>query len=413
VCAAIARRLGIEPKVVRIIAVGSVIALGGLGAALYLAGILLLPRDSEQVSPLGRALPFTQRWPRWTVVLVVVGLLVALNWGTGAGPVLVPVAIVGLVIWATTRGRGSVRAASPEPTPFERAASAWRVRLAEQQVPGFEVAAQQQWQQPYTDPSDRLVSDSPALPPAVPVRRRSWRLWGLALALVGVFSLAVAVASTVFGLPGTPVAYASAVLAALGTTALVATRAGRPPLLIPATVITALVLGGLIVSPQVTTHGKVGDFKASYTNVDQLPPTIDVALGDADVDLSGLTLTGSRTLNINVSAGDLRLRLPAAATTEVDWHVSAGDVTLDGLPQSQTGIGSTGGMSTGSSTGGGLRGRGAGPPARRARALVDVGAHRPAHRGIPGAGRPDRDRGGDAAADPPQNLNFNQRKEQP
>lgn len=354
-CAAVARRLGIEPKVVRIIAVGSVIALGGLGAALYLAGILLLPRDSEQVSPLGRALPFTQRWPRWTVVLAVVGLLVALNWGTGTGPVLVPVAIVGAVIWATTRGRGNVRTASPEPTPFERAASAWRVRLAEQQVPGFEVAAQQpQWQQPYTDPSDRLVSDSPALPPAVPARRRSWRLWGLALALIGTFSLAVAVASAVLGLSGTPVAYASAVLAALGTTALVATRTGRPPLLIPATVITALVLGGLVFSPQLATHGSVGDYKVRYTSADQLPPSIDVALGDADVDLSGLTLTGSRTLNINVSAGDLRLRLPAAATTEMDWHVSAGDVTLNGLTQSQTGIGSTGEMSTGSGTGRGV-----------------------------------------------------------
>jgi phage shock protein PspC (stress-responsive transcriptional regulator) len=356
VCAAVARRLGIEPKVVRIIAVVSAIALGGLGAALYLAGVLLLPRDSEQLSPLERALPFTRTWPRWVVVFAVVGILVALTWGSGAGPVMIPVGIIGLVVWGATRNRGRVGTAVAEPTPFERAADAWRVRLAEQQVPGFELPAEQpRWQQPYTDPSDNLVSDSPALPPAVPLRRRrSWRLWGLALALVGTFSLAVAVLSTTLGLPGTPVAYASAVLAGLGATAVVATRSGRPPLLIPATVIAALVLGGLLVSPQVPTHGRVGDFKARYTSVDQMPPSIDVALGDADVDLSGLSLTGSRTLDINVRAGDVMLRLPTTAMTEVDWNVSAGDVTLNGLNQGQTGIGSSGEMASGSSTGEGV-----------------------------------------------------------
>jgi len=351
VCAAVARRLGIEPKVIRIIAVVSVIALGGLGAALYLAGVLLLPRDSEQLSPLARALPFTRTWPRWVVVFAVVGILVALTWGSGAGPAMVPIGIIGLVVWGATRNRGSVGTAAAEPTPFERAADAWRVRLAEQQVPGFELPAEQpRWQQPYTDPSDTFVSDSPAPPPAVPVRRRSWRLWGLALALVGTFSLAVAVLGAVLGLSGTPVAYASAVLAALGLTAVVATRSGRPPLLIPATVIAALVLGGLLVSPQVHNQGQVGDSAVRYTSADQLPPSIDVLAGDLDVDLTGLNLTGSRTLTINVRAGDVHLRLPASVASEVDWDVSAGDVKLNGADQEKTGLGSVGGTSSGSST---------------------------------------------------------------
>lgn len=347
VCVAIARRLGIEARVVRIIAVVSVIALGGLGAALYVAGVLLLPRDSETVSPLGKALPFTQRWPRWAVVFGVIGLLVVLNWSTGAGPVMVPIAIIGVIIWAATRRRGNVRSATPEPTPFERAADAWRVRLAEQQVPGFELPPPQQWQQPYTDPSDRLVSDSPVPLPAVPRRRRSWRLWGLALALTGAFSLAVAVVSAVSGLPGTPVAYASAVLAALGITALVATRAGRPPLLISAIVVAALVLGGLMAPPQ----GQLGDTKVHYTTADQIPPSLDVIAGNVDVDLSGLSMTGSRTLTINVRAGDVRLRLPQSVASEVEWDVSAGEVSVNGLGQDQTGISAVGGMSTGGSTG--------------------------------------------------------------
>lgn len=361
VCAGLARRLGVEPKVLRIIAVVSAIAFGGLGVALYLAGMLLLPRDSEQLSPLARALPFTRQWPRWLVVLVVVALLVGINWGTGAGPVMVPVTIIGVVIWATTRKHGRLPTAAAEPTPFERAADAWRVRLAEQQVPGFELPAAQapgpdpasgqaRWQQPYTDPSDRLVSDTPSLVPAAPVRRRSWRLWGLGLALVGGFTLVVAVLSTFFGLPGTPVAYASAVLAALGTTALVATRTGRPPLLIPATVIAAVVLVGLLTGGRAPGANALGDYTAAYTSTGQLPAQIDRVAGDVDLDLSRLSLTGSRTLDIKVRAGDVHLQLPPSAAVEVNWDVSAGDVTIDGASQDKLGLGQTGGMSSGSSS---------------------------------------------------------------
>lgn len=363
VCAGLARRLGIEPKVVRIVAVISVVFFGGLGAALYLAGILLLPRDTDQLSPLARALPFTRQWPRWAVVMGVIGILVALNWGSGAGPVMVPIAIVAVVIWAATRKRGTSQGAAVEPTPFERAADAWRVRLAEQQVPGFEMPAapsaavdpRAMWQQPYTDPSDRFVPDGPAPLPVVPVRRRSWRLWGLGLALVGVACLAVAVLSMVLGLPGTPVAYASAVLAGLGATAVVATRAGRPPLLIPATVITALVLGGLLGSPQLHSSAKVGDTTASYTSAEQLPPSIDVLAGDVDLDLSALELTGSRTLAINVRAGDVRLRLPRSVTTEVNWDVAAGDTRLGNLGPASggNGFGSNGSLRTADSQGSG------------------------------------------------------------
>ncbi len=358
VCAGLARRLGVEPKVLRIVAVVSAVAFGGLGVALYVAGILLLPRDQDQLSPLARALPFTRQWPRWAVVAVVIALLVAINWGSGAGPVMVPLTVIGVVIWATTHKRGRFGGATPEPTPFERAADAWRVRLAEQQVPGFELpdgqapgsgltTEQPRWQQPYTDPSDRLVSDGPSPVPAVPGRRRrSWRLWGLGLALVGAFTLAVAVLSMVAGLPATPVAYASAVLAALGMTALVATRTGRPPLLIPATLVTALVLGGLLVSPQVHAQGQLGDVSRRYTSADQLPPRIDVLAGDVNVDLSGLTLAGSRELVIHVRAGDVHITLPRSAASSVDWDVSTGSVAIGGVEQDASALGHTGGMSS-------------------------------------------------------------------
>lgn len=355
VCAGLARRLGVEPKVLRILAVVSAIAFGGLGFALYLAGLLLLPRDSEQLSPLARALPFTRRWPRAAVVAGVIALLVLINWGTGAGPVFVPLTIIGVVIWATTRNRGPRPGPAAEPTPFERAADAWRVRLAEQQVPGFELPGAApgatQWQQPYTDPSDPLVSDGPSPVPVIPVRRRSWRLWGLGLALVGASTLAVAVLSIVIGLPGTAVAYASAVLAGLGATALVATRAGRPPLLIPATVVTALVLGGLAIGGQPASPSAFGDYTASYSSADQLPAQIDRVAGDVYLDLRNLTLTDSHTLSIRVRAGDVHLRLPTSTAADVNWDVSAGGVTVAGAGSDVFGPNQTGGLSSTSGSG--------------------------------------------------------------
>ena len=132
----------------------------------------------------------------------------------------------------------------PEPTPFERAADAWRVRLAEQQTPGYEAVAlpaptEQRWTQPYTDPAaDLVVRDNDAAgrrrrPVAVAAAGGSggWRSPSSAPASSSSPMLGLA------GLPGDPLAYAAAVLAGLGLTLLVAARTGRPPLLLPATII--------------------------------------------------------------------------------------------------------------------------------------------------------------------------------
>jgi predicted membrane protein len=105
-----------------------------------------------------------------------------------------------------------------------------------------------------------------------------------------------------------------------------------------------------MVPPQVHTQGQLGDVKVRYTAADQLPPSLDVIAGNVDVDLSGLTMSESRTLTINVRAGDVRLRLPQSVATEVNWDVSAGEVSVNGLGQDQSGISAVGGMSTSGST---------------------------------------------------------------
>lgn len=341
VCAGVARRLGIDPTVLRVIAVVTTIFLGGLGVALYVAGLLLLPRDREQYSPLTRVIPPLRRVPPVVLAVIVMAIAVIITWGSGSGAVLVPLAIIAVVLWfAVFRKRSQATVAhAPEPTPFERAADAWRVRLAEQQVPGFEgylaapsVEDQQatvgnRWQQPYTDPSDQWVVDNPPPVPAVlPRPKRSWRLWGLAFALAGVGTGIVATLSILFGLPAGTGAYLAAILAALGITAIVAARVGRPPLLIPAIIVTALTTAAVQFGPS---PGYVGDYSRVITNENQLQP-VNVSAGSVDLDLSGLDLSQDRTLDVDVGTGDVRITLPVDETATVDWRVGLGEVNFGG-----------------------------------------------------------------------------------
>jgi phage shock protein PspC (stress-responsive transcriptional regulator) len=334
VCAGLARRLGIQPIILRVLLIVAAVALGGLGVALYAAGMLLLPRDGEAYGPLPRAIPALRRWPKGLLVAVVIAATVLITWGTGGGPSLVLAGVIGLVLWfGVFRPRTQATVRTAEPTPFERAADAWRVRLAEQQVPGFEAAAvEHRWEQPYTDPSDRLVCDNQPLLPDVVKPRRSWRLWGVALALAGVGTGLVATLGLVFGLPASPVAYFGAVLAALGITGLIAARYGRPPLLVPAIVVAA-VMTATQIAPAA---GPVGDYTKAITDEARLPGVVQYSAGNVDLDLSDLTLTSDRTLTIDVGAGDVQLNLPDRYASTVNWKIGAGDVTV--ADQSRSGL---------------------------------------------------------------------------
>jgi phage shock protein PspC (stress-responsive transcriptional regulator) len=330
VCAGVARRLGVSVAAVRVFAVVATIIFAGLGAALYAAGLLLMPREGEQFGPLPKAVPALRRWPiGWLAALVVLIIVVA-AWATGIGPALVPAAIIGLILWVVVfRPRQAAHTTQVEPTPFERAADAWRVRLAEKQVPGFEQApVEPRWQQPYTDPSDRWVSDGQPLLPAVatPRRPRNWRLWGVTLALAGTFTAAVALANIVFGLPAGPLAYLGAVLAALGITGLLAARYGRPPLFAAATIV-AMVLAATQFLPH---PGSVGEVTRSITNEADLPATVTLGAGSVDLNLNDLQLTSSRTLTIDIGAGEVVVNLPDHLRTQVEWQVGAGEATVAG-----------------------------------------------------------------------------------
>jgi len=180
-----------------------------------------------------------------------------------------------------------------------------------------------------------LVSDNPPPVPAAIKPRRSWRLWGLALALAGVGTSVVALLGLEFGLPASPIAYFGAVLAALGITGLIAARHGRPPLLIPAIIVTAV----LAATGLVPSQSLVDDYTATVSNESLLPATIDSGLGDVSLNLSDLTLTADRTITIRSGIGDIQLNLPSHLRTTVNWQLGQGN--LKGIAQTMQAAGAT------------------------------------------------------------------------
>lgn len=340
VCAGLARRWQVDPNLLRI-AIVVLSFFGGVGLIAYGTGMLLMPRDGSTEPPVSRLLPFTRRWSSGTVVIVtltVAALVVALIGTQGIG--MAPLAVIFAIWFFGFRGRGqrTPPAAPPEPTPFERAADNWRQRLSEQQTPGYEQATlaagqvatqEQRWTQPYTDPaSDLAVRDDDPVP-VVRHRPRRWRLWWLALTLVGLGVLAVSVLG-VLGLPATPLAYGAAVLGGLGLALLAGVRAGRAPLLLPATLVAALVTGSLMVHAHGVTVPEVGERYHAYTTAAELPPSVALQAGELSVDLSRLELTSDANLTVHVGTGQLNLQLPQDLATDLTWKVGAGEFTVTG-----------------------------------------------------------------------------------
>ena len=338
VCAGLAQRWKVDPNLLRI----SIVVLaffGGLGLAAYGAGLLLMPREGQPEMPVRRFLPFTRSWSTPTVVAATIGALVVVVGLTSSGGIgLGPVIVIFAIWFFGFRNHGSSRPAPPpEPTPFERTADAWRQRMAEQNTPGYEATTllaptAQRWTQPYTNPAADLVVRDNEPPAVLAERRRRRQFWWLALACVGTGVLVVTILGFA-GLPAGPLAYASAVLAGLGLTLLLASRVGRPPMLLPATILAGLVTAAMLGSAaigRIPDIGDVGDYERVVTSATELEP-IHVTAGDVTLDLSGLQLTTDKDLTIQVKAGSVDLTLPAEVASEVTWKVSAGEFDAEGV----------------------------------------------------------------------------------
>lgn len=332
VCAGLARRWGVDANLLRIALIILAFA-SGLGLVLYGVGYLVLPTDDATPAPVHRLLPFTKDWPlpALAVALTAVGFVGFGMLGGWSGVGILPV-LVALGIWYAASRRSGRPAIAPEPTPFERAAEAWRLRLLEHQATSGTLAI----------PAPAATAFAPSVPPSPAptevVRRtrpRNNRLWWLALGLATLGCTGVAL-FTPFG-SGTHIAglnYLAAILISLGITLLVGTWLGRPRLMGLLTVLVMIATGITWVaqtSPPGTASATFADQTYAFTSNDDLPETIQLTAGSLELDFTGLELTEDATVDVEVSAGDILVRLPQNANSVVSWDVGLGDVSLTDL----------------------------------------------------------------------------------
>ena len=309
VASAIARRYDIDPTLVRI---GFVVAtFAGIGAALYLAGWVLLPEEAADP-----AHPVPRRSPR-TIILIGLGIATAFSIGSlfsgdGRGGSLVATLVIAGLLYLLHRSRserGLAAAAStgltlgsaPAPSPAGYRWSRTRrdhggtgpaehtdlLGQPAQQPPAWDPlgAAPFAWDLP--EPSTPPPPPAPRRPPVTPVTL------GLAL-LAGAVTTGILLIAGAFTLANLPIVFGVALtVLALGLLVGSLLRTGRG--LIPfALLLIALTWGVLAAPVDRWRGGEVGDLRAAPTTVAALAPEYQRSAGEIDLDLRNLDLTMPR-----------------------------------------------------------------------------------------------------------------------
>lgn len=330
VAAAIARRYDIDPVLVRI---GFVVAaFFGIGAALYIAGWLVLPD-----TPSDPAVPESRKRGILVVGLVIATIVSAGSIFGGHGRFVLPLVAALALLFLLHRSRGDRGPAGIPPSPGQ----SWPPQQAAEGVSLVKGAAPADGAQqpPSWDPLGAapfawdLPEPGPATPPPPRPRRRPVTLVTLGLALLaGAVTGVVLLGMGTAGIAGFPVLL-GVVAAVLGLGLVVGSflRAGRG--LIPFAVLVSILIWGALSAPW-HSFGRdgFGDLRAAPTTVAQLQPDYRRGAGDVTLDLRALDLSGTGDVRtgIDVGAGDARVLLPPNADVTFTGEAGLGDVTFDG-----------------------------------------------------------------------------------
>lgn len=84
------------------------------------------------------------------------------------------------------------------------------------------------------------------------------------------------------------------------------------------------------VTPPNAFHGGIGERRHRVAEQSALAPSYDVGVGTLSLDLSGLTLTESTSVDVTVGAGEMLIELPADLPVSIDASVGAGEIDLLG-----------------------------------------------------------------------------------
>jgi phage shock protein PspC (stress-responsive transcriptional regulator) len=376
VAAAIARRYDIDPVLVRI---GFVVAaFFGVGAALYIAGWIVLPE--AQADP---AVPESRRRGIFVVGLVIATIASVASISHGRGGFVFPLLAALALLFLLHRSRsdrglpGTGRVAGLSQTRQAPGADAtqwtgtgvppqsWPPQPAQAGAPsetddggatsaveGISLvkgsakespppddpkppswdplgAAPFAWDLPEPSPSTQVAPTRRRRPPVTLVTL------GLAL-LAGAGTSVGLLLTGSLAVPTVPVLL-GVVLAVLGAGLLVGSflHAGRG--IIPFALLASALTWGVLAAPldRYTGDG-FGDIKAAPTTVAQLQPSYRRSAGDITLDLSGLDLApaGSNAsdvrTSVQVGGGDATVLLPAQADVTFSGDAGLGDVQFDG-----------------------------------------------------------------------------------
>lgn len=345
VCSALARTWDIDPLLVRVGFVVLTLLTGGFALAAYFVLWALIPATGGRAGSVRQFAPLARTWSDPIVIKAVLLAAVVLgvaSTGVGAGALMIGVITLlifrfGLVGRRSPSPAPDADAPLPQPrTEFERAALAWQ-----QRVDNVASGRPADWVPPayFTDP-DPMGLYAPGRPST---RRRDNRTWlGVGVGL-GISSASLAGLDAV-GVAVPPLAWASATLAVLGLALVAVARPGRAARGRPFGLVTATVVVGLATVGQLA-----GDVAApmvaptapqAYTAA-TLPTRQHVDLGSSTVDLSGVTLSEDRTLELTVDVGDLTVVLPERGNVILDHSVDMGAVQVATEP-AQEGMDLTG-----------------------------------------------------------------------
>jgi phage shock protein PspC (stress-responsive transcriptional regulator) len=344
VAAGIARRYDIDPVLVR---VGFVVAaFSGIGAALYIAGWILLPEEPAD--------PTAPPQPRRNYLMIGLAIAAAITvsslFGHNGPDVLIPLLVVAGLLYLLHHHRGNrtsaataVAEAPTVATPIPEPGGPSLVKRpdgADAPTASAPAAATP----PAWDPLGAapfawdLPEPSPA-PPTPPPRSRipvTPVTLGLAL-IAGSATAVIMLLGGMFTLTNLPVLLGVA-LSVLGAGLVVGAflRTGRG--LIPFALVLSALTWAVVAAPLGRWQGDgFGEVRAAPTTVAQLLPSYARTAGEIDLDLRNLDLTvppnGDASpvpTSITLGAGDVRVQVPRTADLTLTGTVRVGEFRFDG-----------------------------------------------------------------------------------
>lgn len=384
VCGGVARQLGVDPLLIRVVT--GVLMFFGAGVVLYALGWLLLPMDDGAPSVGERAVARGSAPASTSVILLAAGLAVVAALGLGAafshweGPFLFFLAVGGLLAWLILRDRrGEIPVSAGLPphayagatsssggqaprggTTYAAAPAAGGVSLgkgpqaygeptgpaASNPLPTYQPRPQypapgyaapgypgQGYQPPAGPPHGPYGAVPPPVtppPPPAPRRPRS-ALFSvtMSLVLVGLGTLKL------IDLSGTPIvdgAYPALALAIIAGGLVAGAWFGRSRGLIAMGLIAALLTGAVSAGDQwEDNRGDHVNIRLTPASAAELPAKADYSTGSVRYDLTGIDFTGvDRSMDVSMGAGEIIVIVPRDVDVTGDLSLGIGEVDFFG-----------------------------------------------------------------------------------